>query len=171
MTTRRVVTGFNAAGQSIVVSDERVEGGRHHNLGGVGVWGSDNIPQVPNDGAVPVVGPLFPEPQGCRFSIMTIYPDGAGAEAATGSGAQQRQVAQLESVLDEDRPGMHATTTVDLIAVIAGEASMELGDGSVVHLQRGDTLVQNGTRHRWFNRGTEPAQLAVFMVGATTASH
>jgi len=29
--------------------------------------------------------------------------------------------------------------------------------------------VQNGTRHRWRNRGTEPAVLAVFITGARRA--
>ena len=33
----------------------------------------------------------------------------------------------------------------------------------------GDTVVQNGTRHRWVNRGTEPAVWAAFMVGAHRA--
>jgi hypothetical protein len=31
-------------------------------------------------------------------------------------------------------------------------------------------VVQNGTRHRWGNRGTEPAVLAVFLIGAHHAS-
>ena len=34
----------------------------------------------------------------------------------------------------------------------------------------GDTVVQNGTRHRWGNRGTEPAVLAVFITGAHRGS-
>jgi len=37
-------------------------------------------------------------------------------------------------------------------------------------LRPGDTVVQNGTRHRWVNRGTEPAVMAVFMCGAHRAS-
>jgi len=31
-------------------------------------------------------------------------------------------------------------------------------------------VVQNGTRHRWGNRATEPAVLAVFLIGAHRAS-
>ena len=46
--------------------------------------------------------------------------------------------------LEPDNPGMHTTDTID----------------------SGDTVVQNGTRHRWRNRGTEPAVLAVFLMGA-----
>jgi mannose-6-phosphate isomerase-like protein (cupin superfamily) len=43
---------------------------------------------------------------------------------------------------------------------------LELDDGATVHLRPGDTVVQNGTRHRWSNPGTEPAVLAVFICGA-----
>ena len=34
-----------------------------------------------------------------------------------------------------------------------------------MHLRPGDTVVQNGTRHAWHNRGTVPARLAVFFPG------
>jgi hypothetical protein len=33
----------------------------------------------------------------------------------------------------------------------------------------GDTVVQNGTRHRWVNRGTEPAVMTVFIIGTHRA--
>lgn len=32
----------------------------------------------------------------------------------------------------------------------------------VVTLRAGDTVVQNGTRHRWRNPGTEVARMALF---------
>jgi hypothetical protein len=32
-------------------------------------------------------------------------------------------------------------------------------------------VVQNGTRHRWANRGTEPAVVAVILLGAHRAAH
>ena len=46
---------------------------------------------------------------------------------------------------------------------------LELDDGVERVLRPGDTVVQNGTRHRWGNRGTEPAVLAVFITGARRA--
>ena len=63
-------------------------------------------------------------------------------------------------------PGMHATDTVDFEYIISGEVWLELDDGVEVHLRAGDTLVQNGTRHAWHNRGTEPCRLLVILVGA-----
>jgi quercetin dioxygenase-like cupin family protein len=44
--------------------------------------------------------------------------------------------------------------------------ALELDDGAEVVLGPGDTVVQNGTRHRWRNAGDTTARLAVFMCGA-----
>jgi quercetin dioxygenase-like cupin family protein len=51
--------------------------------------------------------------------------------------------------------------------MLAGEVILELDDGAEVTLRSGDVNIQNGTRHRWHNRGTEPAVMAVAMVGAS----
>jgi mannose-6-phosphate isomerase-like protein (cupin superfamily) len=61
---------------------------------------------------------------------------------------------------------MHTTATIDFEVILAGSCVLELDDGAQVTLHAGDTVVQNGTRHRWSNPGTEPCHLAVFIVGA-----
>ena len=61
---------------------------------------------------------------------------------------------------------MHTTATVDFEVVLSGQPTLELDDGAIVNLSPGDTVVQNGTRHRWGNAGSEPAVLAVFIAGA-----
>ena len=68
--------------------------------------------------------------------------------------------------MEPGHPGMHTTRTIDFEIVLSGEVVLELDDGATVHLHPGDTVVQNGTRHRWHNPGAEPATLAVFMCGA-----
>jgi quercetin dioxygenase-like cupin family protein len=65
-----------------------------------------------------------------------------------------------------DAPGMHTTATVDFEVVLSGSATLELDDGAMVTLHAGDTVVQNGTRHRWANPGDVPVVIAVFLVGA-----
>ena len=65
--------------------------------------------------------------------------------------------------------GMHTTDTVDYEFVISGEVVLELDDGAEVTLRPGDTVVQNGTRHAWRNRTSEPAVLVVVLVGAKRA--
>ena len=36
----------------------------------------------------------------------------------------------------------------------------------LVHLNRGDMVVQNGTRHAWRNKGTKPVTILFFLNGA-----
>jgi quercetin dioxygenase-like cupin family protein len=57
----------------------------------------------------------------------------------------------------------HRTSSVDYIVVMAGEIDMEL-DGSTVHLEAGDVMVQRGTIHNWVNHGTAPCVLAVVLI-------
>jgi quercetin dioxygenase-like cupin family protein len=60
---------------------------------------------------------------------------------------------------------MHTTDSIDFEYIVSGEVWLELDDGATVHLRAGDTVVQNGTRHAWRNRGTEPCRVVVFMLG------
>ena len=68
--------------------------------------------------------------------------------------------------MEPDNPGMHTTATIDYGIVLSGQAVLELDYGATVVLNPGDTYVQNGTRHRWSNRGDAPAVIAVTLLGA-----
>jgi hypothetical protein len=57
---------------------------------------------------------------------------------------------------------MHRTNTVDYSIIWDGKMWLELDDGKTVHLERGDVVVQNGTRHAWRNKGTRPATMLFF---------
>jgi quercetin dioxygenase-like cupin family protein len=61
---------------------------------------------------------------------------------------------------------MHTTATIDLEVVLAGQITLELDNGEKRTMGFGETIIQNGTRHRWSNPGTEPAMLAVVSIGA-----
>jgi quercetin dioxygenase-like cupin family protein len=50
---------------------------------------------------------------------------------------------------------------------VCGEVDLELDAGETVRLRAGDTVVQNGARHAWHNRGTVPCVLVVCLVGAS----
>ena len=69
--------------------------------------------------------------------------------------------------MEQDNPGMHRSDSADFSCIVSGEAWLELDDGAIVHLREGDTVVQNGTRHAWRNKGTKPCQIVVFMAGAS----
>jgi quercetin dioxygenase-like cupin family protein len=72
----------------------------------------------------------------------------------------------LASHLEADSPGMHTTDSIDFEYVLSGEVWLELDDGKEVHLRSGDTVVQNGTRHAWRNKSTEPCRLLFCLIGA-----
>jgi quercetin dioxygenase-like cupin family protein len=67
---------------------------------------------------------------------------------------------------DPDDPGMHRTATHDYAVVLEGTIGLELDDGAEVTLGPGDVVVQNGTRHRWHNRGNTIARVLAVTVGA-----
>ena len=64
-------------------------------------------------------------------------------------------------------PGrMHRTDSLDIIFVLSGGIDMELDNGVEVRLNAGDVMVQQGTNHAWWNRGTETCRLAIALLDA-----
>jgi mannose-6-phosphate isomerase-like protein (cupin superfamily) len=174
MDVRRVVTGHDAAGKAVFAADETVApvtlallpGSEFHRL-----WGADATVTFPDDGSAPDADRYFPPVGGFRFGFFTIPPDGGvGAPADLDMGAALAEFEQklpgMAEHLEFDDPGMHTTASVDYGIVLSGVATLELDDGARVNLNPGDTYIQNGTRHRWSNRGDVPAVLAVTLVGA-----
>lgn len=173
MEVRRVVTGQSANGKSVVVSDERVAPITVRLLAGAefhAIWGSDGPVKLPVDGTKPVAPAWFPPAAGYRFGFVTFPP--AGAAAASGPPLEEA-LAELDvklpgfaNVLEPDHPGMHTTDTVDFVLIVSGEIWLELDDGAEVQLRAGECVVQNGTRHAWRNKASEPCLAAVVLVGA-----
>ncbi|UGS36940.1 cupin domain-containing protein [Capillimicrobium parvum] len=176
MNVRRLVTGHDASGRSVVASDEEVApivadlfaGWQFHAL-----WGVDAPPAFPDDGREPAWSAYFPPRGGVRFSLSTIPPEGtappAGLDVAAAEAQAEQRLPGMLAVLEPDDPGMHTTATIDFEVILRGEVILELDDGVQRRLRAGDTVVQNGTRHRWRNPGPEPAVMAVFMVGVPHA--
>jgi mannose-6-phosphate isomerase-like protein (cupin superfamily) len=175
MNVRRVVTGHDASGKSVFVSDETVEPVEPMMLPGFQtyyLWGGDTTPQFPDDGAMPLWRTYFPPIGGFRFSMFTIPPETTAAPAVDMEEAMADAEAKLPGLMrymDPSDPGMHTTDTIDFEVVLEGTIILELDDGAEVTLGPGDTVVQNGTRHRWRNPGDTPARLALFMCGASHA--
>jgi mannose-6-phosphate isomerase-like protein (cupin superfamily) len=171
MEVRRVVTGHDVSGKSVFVSDERVSGdpttGFHR------LWGGDKTPQFPDDGSVPDHHTYFPPIGGFRFGMFSLPPAStAGSELDAAADLTDFEAAApgLLRYMDTSDPGMHTTDTIDFEVVLEGTVVLELDDGAEVTLHPGDTVVQNGTRHRWRNTGDTEARLAVFMCGASHAN-
>ncbi len=168
MGIRRVVTGHTSDGKATVVSDvvvEQVPGGPTQML-----WGSEETATFPDDGSLPPFSRTdFPSVGGFRFGIFTVSPQSDTRQATIDREAAWKKMVENpgKGIRPEpDNPGMHTTDTIDFEYVISGEVWLELDDGEEVHLKPGDTVIQNGTRHAWRNKGTEPCQVVVCIIGA-----
>ncbi|HVQ49823.1 MAG TPA: cupin domain-containing protein [Mycobacterium sp.] len=168
------MTGHDTSGKSVFVSDETVEPVapmvlpefQAHLL-----WGGDETPQFPDDGTMPEWHTYFPPIGGFRFGMFTIPPamaaeDQAFLTAEEALADMEGKLPGLVQYMDPSDPGMHTTDTIDFEVVLDGTVVLELDDGATVTLHPGDTVVQNGTRHRWTNAGDTPARLALFICGA-----
>jgi mannose-6-phosphate isomerase-like protein (cupin superfamily) len=176
MELRRVVTGQQADGKSVFVEDAvlapksvaLVSGTEFHQI-----WGSDETVSLPTSGDEPAWRNFFPTTDGFRFLMWTVAPESAGPEPGLDIGAAlaelQETLPGLMEVNEPDNPGMHTTDTVDLDFVISGEIWLELDDGQEVRLGPGECVIQNGTRHAWHNRTSEPTTILTAIVGAHRA--
>ena len=166
---RRVVTGHTPDNKAIVASDTEVAP-ILPSLGISVLWGADEAPTFPDDGSAHPYTTYFPPVGGFRFGTFTVQPQ----SSLQASNQDMMKIAKelnetFPDVLkygEKDHPGMHTTDTIDFEYIISGEVWLELDDGEEVHLKAGDTVVQNGTRHAWRNKGTEPCQMVVCLIGA-----
>ena len=180
MEIRRVVTGRDAKDTSIFTSTGPVQAQEVPGMGFVNLWGTgDEGARVGSDPAEsPQYTPFFPDSSGHGTRLIAVHfaPESAGGhaeptqdEAAAAAAEMERVAPGLAQVFEPDNPGMHTTDTIDFEVVLEGTIVLELDDGAEVTLNPGDTVVQNGTRHRWRNPGDTPARLALFICGASHA--
>jgi mannose-6-phosphate isomerase-like protein (cupin superfamily) len=142
---RRVVTGHDATAVAKILTDTTVPAQQGKSDAIVhAVWNTGEMPvdiaigeSLEDRGARPHATP--PPKNGTRLTIID-YPPG-------------------------NRGLMHRTETLDYVIVMSGEIDMVMDD-STVTLNAGDVMVQRGTNHGWFNRGTETARVAFVLVDA-----
>jgi naringenin degradation protein FdeH len=174
---RRVVTGHDAEGRSVVVSDEVVDNSHSElpywpGMGGTGIWMSSSAPAGNEE--LPDLAAGFgwaPEGSGGTWlTIMQIAPE----SDLEGMPAEQRALATHPVArlfpqafeIDTSRSyAMHATDTLDLLIMLSGELTLLVDDGEVL-LRPFDTVIQRGVNHGWVNRGTAPALIASATIDA-----
>lgn len=59
---------------------------------------------------------------------------------------------------------MHRTVSLDYGVVIEGEVELQLDDGEVQRVRKGDVVVQRGTMHKWTNVTPNGGWLKMFFV-------
>ena len=138
MKVRRIVTGHNESGKSMVKWDSEIDSkpGRQ-GFEQVPLWATDSLPvQLTDD-----------DPNTWEL----------GTSLANGSVVR---IGRYEPGVSER---WHRTDTIDYAIVLAGELWMQLDEGEV-HLKTGDVVIQRGTIHNWENRGTEPCLMAFVLI-------
>jgi len=172
---RRVLTGRDPSGKSVVASVSPAPSIINFStMPGLAFWemyathGTPSLTGREED-PIPSLTRMVPQAGETRFFLIQFPPRPPEGWQPT---AEWYEAAVKE--WDEKTPGfvfekgdywMHTTDTVDYDVVLRGEIILELDDGKTVHLRQGDCVVQNGTRHRWFNPLDEPCLMAVVMVG------
>jgi len=170
---RRVVTGHNAAGRSVFVTDGAAPHVYCRSPGSAVVtelWETRCAP-ADNRGHAEVTDHPFrlvPQKNGTVFRIIEYPPDKqrlaaleaqrASADDGSGHGAAFDRAAPRH-------PGFHKTASVDYAIVLSGEIYALMDEGEVL-LQAGDVVIQRGTNHAWSNRTDAPATLAFVLIDA-----
>lgn len=164
---RRIVTGHSDSGKSIIISDSIVE---NISLGGgkkfIQLWGNDSTPVHPDKGEMQKDMDWFPETGGHRFFVWVVPPKSENFEKPKSKEEIDALVPGFLQYFEPDNPGMHTTDSVDCTYLISGEIILELDDNKEVLLNEGASIIQNGTRHRWHNRGIIPAVLITTAIGS-----
>jgi mannose-6-phosphate isomerase-like protein (cupin superfamily) len=164
---RRVVTGHDSAGRSIVTEDGPPSR-CYDNLGEPGlvfheIWNTTETPaQIERAGGEPdePVLALAPPVGGTRIRVLDIPVEQPGADfdaVFTNIGGGDAHVAS------DRHASFHRTRSIDYGIVIEGEITLLLDEGETI-VRAGDIVVQRGTNHGWVNRGTIPCRIAFVLV-------
>jgi hypothetical protein len=168
---RRVVTGHDASGKAVVVSDgpaPRSHDFRHvPGMSTTMLWATAAGEPASSADPTPEVRSQLPRPDGTCFVIVRFPPDDVLRDVDPVAADAEHRMASpgIAERFEPDAPGMHVTDSVDYVLVLDGEIWLELGNEEMVRLTPGDTVIQNATRHAWRNRSDAPATLAVVHVG------
>jgi hypothetical protein len=168
---RRVVTGDDAQGQSVII----IDGGPSSLIGDPSLGGLFEIwedaatgplnSRVHDDmGATrPVLGPRPGNVQ-VRWFVINPLPPGVPKPAL--DAAVRARFADFDGahhIIDQTRhPAMHETQSLDVICVLQGDVSLIL-EGGETRLKPGQVVVQRATNHAWEAHGGPALLLGVLI--------
>jgi quercetin dioxygenase-like cupin family protein len=144
---RRIVTGHDASGKSVVLSDAPTP--KSLDIGTATfheIWITDAMP-------VPIAAD---EPETTDRPVRVPPP------------ANGVMVRYTEMEPGGESP-MHRTETVDVGVVLEGETWLLLDDGSETRVGPGDAVVQRGTMHAWANRSDRPVRMLFVLIDGAIA--
>ena len=167
---RRIITGHNQEGKSIITLDGPPARSIGEDVGGLfEIWNTDgdaidttdSIDRADSD----IV--LSPPHNGSKFRYFQINPTPEGVPMELmqeiAADAFERIGAAHHRIDTSKHPAMHKTDTIDYIILLKGDVTLIL-DEEEVRLEPHDVVVQRGTNHAWVNNGTEPALLIAVLI-------
>jgi len=169
---RRIVTGHNPAGKSIIMQDALaksiLEMDAMPGLRVTDLWETTTAPADLSSDADPVARPVHLEPQatGTICRIVELPPDTALRDRADSREVFASLGASHAVDTSSKTPMMHTTASVDYAIVLSGEIWAVMDEGETC-MKAGDVLIQRGTNHAWSNRSNDPALIAFILVGAS----
>ena len=167
---RRIITGHNAEGKSVITIDGPPARSLSENEGGLyELWNTDGneINTLDDIDRADSEVLLSPPVGGTKFRYFQINPTPEGVpadliEAATAA-AFEKMGAAHHRVDTTRHPAMHKTKTIDYIILLKGDVTLLL-DEEEGDLKPFDVVVQRGTNHAWINNGSETALFIAVLI-------
>jgi mannose-6-phosphate isomerase-like protein (cupin superfamily) len=159
---RRIVTGEDARGRSMIVLDGPAPNASQHR-------GSPPAQVLWATGEAKAAGP-DPAPAGHAFGFHST--GGSVLRVVDFPPDEQLDQRQLTNFLDEsgvrsgDKPRhfwFHKTPTLDYAIVLEGEIHALMDEGETL-MRAGDILVQRATNHSWSNRSGRVCRMAFVLI-------
>lgn len=172
---RRIVTGHDAAGRSIVTHDGAAPS-VHTNPKRVGycmtqLWMTDQTPAIVGNEDDPTSRPVTLEPprNGSVVRIVEFGPEGDWLHNIDTKSTQEAWAAIGTDKASTNKQGtakhpfMHRTQSVDYCLVLDGEITLVLDEEEVL-MRAGDFAVERGTNHAWANRSGKPCRILFVLI-------
>ncbi|HKT15191.1 MAG TPA: cupin domain-containing protein [Allosphingosinicella sp.] len=170
-TVRRIVTGLDADGKSVVETDSPTPHVTFVNESGslavadLWVTGAAPSPARAPDGLTKAAD-LVPSSGGSVLRMIRFPPDKELEGIAVGLRADDESAARAFADQDSSiHPLMHKTETIDYAIVLSGEIWAIL-EKSETLMRAGDVLIQRATSHAWANRSDSPCVVAFVLIDA-----
>lgn len=170
---RRVVTGHDRDGRSIIVADGPSPSVREvperpgYIVSNIWCTGAAPSPIDAPDDIARIAGVAPPE-RGTVLRVIEYPPEPEDKEELArmlGASFGQMFDDADRSRQRDHHPGMHLTDTVDYAIVLEGEIHAVMDTGETL-LRAGDILIQRGTNHAWANRSGRPCRIAFVLIDA-----
>ena len=172
---RRVVTGHDARGKAVVLSDGPAPfvhvSPTDPDWYSADIWRTNEMPaRIAAAAPEPTLGPRrqLPEKRGTVIRINHFPPESDAVRRMTAEDSRKAFAAlgnEKAATFGKGgrHPLMHRTETIDYAIILSGEITMVMDEQDVL-LKAGDVLVQCGTNHAWSNRSNAPCVVAFVLI-------